>query len=393
MTGDIVMARTSAIILSAEDKEYLSSLSKCRTIQAQVVDRARILLQKEQGTTNGSIAAGLNVNINTVKLCLKKYQEGGVEEALFDRQRKGRPVEITADAVAWIIDIACQRPADLGYSQELWTLKNLHSHIQKNAEQAGYQRLVTITKARVQQLLQQSDIKPFKIKYYCEKRDPDFVSKMHDVLMVYRQVEMQFDEAGNIIIPEDGQFTVTLSYDEKPGIQAIANTTDDLRPTMKKGTVLRDYEYRRLGTLSLLAAIDLLTGEAIPLVSDTHKSADFITFLKILDSKYPSGDRIRIILDNHSAHKSKETQNYLATTPEGRFEFVFTPKHGSWLNMIESFFSKMTKQMLRGIRVKTKQELIDRIYLYFQEVNREPVVYHWKYRMDELQDEVIAVNG
>ena len=387
------MARTSAIILSAEDKEYLSSLSKCRTIQAQVVDRARILLQKEQGTTNGSIAAGLNVNINTVKLCLKKYQEGGVEEALFDRQRKGRPVEITADAVAWIIDIACQRPADLGYSQELWTLKNLHSHIQKNAEQAGYQRLVTITKARVQQLLQQSDIKPFKIKYYCEKRDPDFDSKMHDVLMVYRQVEMQFDEAGNIIIPEDGQFTVTLSYDEKPGIQAIANTTDDLRPTMKKGTVLRDYEYRRLGTLSLLAAIDLLTGEAIPLVSDTHKSADFITFLKILDSKYPSGDRIRIILDNHSAHKSKETQNYLATTPEGRFEFVFTPKHGSWLNMIESFFSKMTKQMLRGIRVKTKQELIDRIYLYFQEVNREPVVYHWKYRMDELQDEVIAVNG
>lgn len=393
MTGDIVMARTSAIILSAEDKEYLSSLSKCRTIQAQVVDRARILLQKEQGTTNGSIAVGLNVNINTVKLCLKKYQEGGVEEALFDRQRKGRPVEITADAVAWIIDIACQRPADLGYSQELWTLKNLHSHIQKNAEQAGYQRLVTITKARVQQLLQQSDIKPFKIKYYCEKRDPDFDSKMHDVLMVYRQVEMQFDEAGNIIIPEDGQFTVTLSYDEKPGIQAIANTTDDLRPTMKKGTVLRDYEYRRLGTLSLLAAIDLLTGEAIPLVSDTHKSADFITFLKILDSKYPSGDRIRIILDNHSAHKSKETQNYLATTPEGRFEFVFTPKHGSWLNMIESFFSKMTKQMLRGIRVKTKQELIDRIYLYFQEVNREPVVYHWKYRMDELQDEVIAVNG
>ena len=387
------MARTSAIILSAEDKEYLSSLSKCRTIQAQVVDRARILLQKEQGTTNGSIAAGLNVNINTVKLCLKKYQEGGVEEALFDRQRKGRPVEITADAVAWIIDIACQRPADLGYSQELWTLKNLHSHIQKNAEQAGYQRLVTITKARVQQLLQQSDIKPFKIKYYCEKRDPDFDSKMHDVLMVYRQVEMQFDEAGSIIIPEDGQFTVTLSYDEKPGIQAIANTTDDLRPTMKKGTVLRDYEYRRLGTLSLLAAIDLLTGEAIPLVSDTHKSADFITFLKILDSKYPSGDRIRIILDNHSAHKSKETQNYLATTPEGRFEFVFTPKHGSWLNMIESFFSKMTKQMLRGIRVKTKQELIDRIYLYFQEVNREPVVYHWKYRMDELQDEVIAVNG
>lgn len=388
------MPRIHKIVLSDEDREYLRSLSKCRTIQAQVVDRARILLQKEQGATNGTIAAGLNVNINTVKLCLKKYQEGGVEEALFDKQRKGRPAEITSDAIAWMIDIACQRPADLGYSQELWTLKNLHQHIQRFANEAGYPRLTLISKARVQQILQQSDIKPFKIKYYCEKRDPDFESKMHNVLMVYKQVEMQFDDEGNIIVPEDGVFTVTLSYDEKPGIQAIANTTDDLRPTPKNGTVLRDYEYKRLGTVSLLAAIDLLTGEAIPLVSDTHKSSDFVAFLKILDDRYPAEDKIRIILDNHSAHKSKETQNFLATMPEGRFEFVFTPKHGSWLNMIESFFSKMTKQMLRGIRVKTKQELVDRIYLYFQEVNREPVVYHWKYKMDEIsQDEVVAVNS
>ena len=123
----------------------------------------------------------------------------------------------------------------------------------------------------------------------------------------------------------------------------------------------RDYEYVRLGTLSLLAAIDLLSGEAIPLVSETHKSSDFVTFLKKLDAKYPKGDMIRIILDNHSAHTSKETQEYLNTV-SGRFEFVFTPKHGSWLNMIEGFFSKMTKQMLGGIRVESKKELEDRIY-------------------------------
>ena len=96
------------------------------------------------------------------------------------------------------------------------------------------------------------------------------------------------------------------------------------------------------------------------------------------------GDIIRIVCDNHSAHKSKETKNYLATCPEGRFVFVFTPKHGSWLNMIESFFSKMTKQMLKGIRVESKQELENRIYLYFEEVNREPVVYHWSYKLDDI---------
>ena len=124
-------------------------------------------------------------------------------------------------------------------------------------------------------------------------------------------------------------------------------------------------------------------GEAIPLVSETHKSSDFVTFLKKLDEKYPKSDMIRIILDNHSAHTSKETQEYLNTV-SGRFEFVFTPKHGSWLNMIEGFFSKMTKQMLGGIRVESKKELEDRIYRYFDEINKEPVPYKWTYKMDTI---------
>lgn len=111
-----------------------------------------------------------------------------------------------------------------------------------------------------------------------------------------------------------------------------------------------------------------------------------IAFLKKLDKHYPKQDKIRIILDNHSAHTSKETRNFLATMPEGRFEFVFTPTHGSWLNMIESFFSKLTKQMLRGIRVNSKEELAERIYQYFNEVNQEPVVYHWTYKLDEVSD-------
>lgn len=372
--------------LSDEDKKYLKSLSKTRTIQAQVVDRARILLYKADGVSFDDIAARLNISKRTVRLCISKFNNGGIDAALFDAKRSGRPAEVSDDAKAWIINLACQRPADLGYSQELWTLAKLHKHIQQNAQQAGFPRLTTITKAYVQKLLQDNQIKPFKIKYYCEKRDPDFESKMHEVLVVYKQVEMQFDENGNIIVPDDYKLTITVSYDEKPGIQAIANTSKDLRPTEDNGEVYRDYEYKRLGTVSLLAGIDLLTGEAIPLVRDTHKSSDFIDFLKILDKKYPSQDTIRIILDNHSAHTSKETKRFLATMPKERFEFVFTPKHGSWLNMIEGFFGKMTKQMLRGIRVNSKQELVDRIYQYFDEINKEPVVYHWKYKMDDIEE-------
>ena len=378
------MAHAYKIELTIEDIEYLQSLTRQRTIQAQVVDRAKMLLYKAQGMSNKSIADRLDVNINTVKLCLSKFKKGGISRALFDDPRSGRKVEITDDAVAWIIDIACQRPAVLGYSQELWTLKTLHCHIQSHAEEAGYPRLASITKPMVQKILKRSDIKPFKIKYYCEKRDPDFEAKMHDVLVVYKQVSMQFDENGNIIIPEGEPMVHTISCDEKPGIQAIATTSEDLRPSEENGCVYRDYEYKRLGTLSLLAGIDLLTGQAIPVVSETHKSSDFICLLKKFDEMYPEGDIIRIICDNHSAHKSKEVQNYLATRAEGRFVFVFTPTHGSWLNLIESFFSKMTKQMLKGIRVKSKEELAERIYLYFDEVNADPVVYHWTYKLDEI---------
>lgn len=386
------MAHSKSITLTAGEEEYLHGLVMKRTIQAQIVDRAKILLYKSQGESNQAIANRIDVNINTVKLCLSKFKEGGIERALFDDQRGGRPVEITDDAVAWIIDIACQRPADLGYAQELWTLKNLHKHIQSNAKAAGYPRLETITKPMVQKILKRSDIKPHKIRYYCEKRDPDFENKMHEVLVVYKQISMQFDEDGKLIIADDEPVIHTVSCDEKPGIQAIATTGEDLRPTMDNGCVMRDHEYVRLGTLSLLAGIDLLTGEAIPLVSETHKSSDFIQLLEKLDEKYPQNDVIRIICDNHSAHKSKEVQNYLATKPKGRFIFVFTPTHGSWLNLIESFFSKMTKQMLRGIRVKSKQELEERIYKYFDEVNADPVVYHWTYKLDEVSENEACEN-
>lgn len=144
---------------------------------------------------------------------------------------------------------------------------------------------------------------------------------MHKVLLVYKRVGMQFDEAGKLAVPDNWVMTHTISYDEKPGIQAIANTSPDLPPN---------------------------TGKAIPLVSNSHKSSDFIEFLKILDREYLEQDTIRIILDNHSAHKSKETKNFLAIMPEHRFEFVFNPTHGLWLSLIESFFSRMTKQMLWG---------------------------------------------
>ena len=203
---------------------------------------------------------------------------------------------------------------------------------------------------------------------------------MANVLHVYKEVdivnEYRLGEAGRQL------GMVTISYDEKPGIQALATTTPDRPPVVgTHPSRLRDYEYVRLGTVSLLAGLDLHSGRVIETVSDTHNSSDFIAFLRKLDSAYPEHHQIRLVLDNHSAHTSKETR-YLQTMPQ-HFVFVFTPTHGSWLNLIENQFSKMTRTMLRGIRVASKQELVERIHQYFEEINAAPVVFRWKYKMDE----------
>ena len=200
---------------------------------------------------------------------------------------------------------------------------------------------------------------------------------MAEVLCVYREVAvLKTAEASDTKV-------AIISYDEKPGIQAISNTAPDLPPKPgKHATFARDHEYKRHGTLSLLAGIDLLTGKVHACIENRHRSREFVGFLKRLDEAYPADTAIKLVLDNHSAHNSKETRAWLATQPEGRFTFVFTPKHGSWLNLVEGFFSKMARSMLRHIRVASKDELKARILAYLEDLNREPVIHTWTYQID-----------
>lgn len=373
------------ITLSDNDRNTLNKLLAQSTIEVRTYQRAKILLYKADGLSNEEIAQRLDIGIGVVKRCLSKFKTNGVHAALQDEKGRGRKSEITEDDITWVINKACQKPKEHGYSAEFWYPVSFTRFINSVAETEGHPRMATVSESTLRKIIANARIKPFNVSYYCERRDPDFETKMHDVLVIYKQVEMQFNQDGTLK-PFEKEMIHTVSFDEKPGIQAISTTGEDRPPipgTDKKSSYQRDYEYKRLGTLSLLAAIDLLTGEAIPLVSDTHKSSDFITFLKLLDQKYPANDKIRIVLDNHSAHTSRETQEYLNTIP-GRFEFVFTPTHGSWLNMVEGFFSKMTRQMLTGIRVETKEELVHRIYKYFEEVNEVPIPYKWGYKMDSI---------
>lgn len=372
------MAKRSALNLSTEVREKLTRTSQSRTEAMAMVQRAKILLLYGGGKRIVDIMRELGVNRPLVERCIDRALAFGPIKALKDLQRPGRPAVITDDAKAWVLSVACQKPTELGYAAETWTYSALVKHIRTHCQERGYGCLAKIRKGLLYTILSKSNIKPHKIGYYLERKDPEFDEKMSNVLCVYKDVEIL-----NATAPKN-RTNVTISYDEKPGIQAIKNIAAELMPVPNQfPTRSRDYEYERLGTVSLLAGIDLHTGRVIPLVRDRHRSREFIEFLAKLDESYPKEWKIRIILDNHSAHISKETQAYLLNNP-GRFEFVFTPKHGSWLNLIESFFSKIARSLLRYIRVQSKEELVERIYQGIEEINLEPVVFRWKYKMDEI---------
>jgi transposase len=222
------------------------------------------------------------------------------------------------------------------------------------------------------------------VRYYLEQRDPEFEPKMAEILCVYRQVAMlRADEEKSQSHDRGGVSLAIVSYDEKPGIQAIGTTTPDRPPLPSTSpTVMRDHEYKRHGTLTLGAGIDLLTGHVHALIKERHRSREFIEFLRLLDAAYPADTAIEVILDNHSAHVSRETTSWLAAQPIGRFTFTFTPTHGSWLNLIEGFFSKLARSLLRHIRVSSKHELKERLIAFIGDVNREPVVHTWRYKID-----------
>jgi transposase len=371
------MAKRAALKLSAEQRAEFTRIRQSRTEPAARVRRATILLMYEQGRRVTDIAREMGTNRPLVERSIDKALAFGPMQALKDLPRSGHPTHITDDAKTWVLSVACQKPTAYGYAQESWTYSLLIKYLRKNCDQQGHPSLSRIGKGRLHVILAKSNIKPHKISYYLERKDPEFEEKMANVLCVYKEVEMLNSTEGD-------RTSVTVSYDEKPGIQALKNIAPDLLPVPHEhAAISRDYEYKRLGTISLLAAIDLHTGKVIPLLKDRHRSKEFTEFLDLLDDSYPKSWKIRLVLDNHSAHISKETQAYLKKKPE-RFEFVFTPKHGSWLNLIEVFFSKIARSLLRHIRVQSKEELVERIYRGIEQINQEPVIFRWRYKMDEV---------
>jgi transposase len=373
--------RAIELALGDADVGMLRSIAQSRTEPASRVERARILLGYREKPSFFAVAQSLGLHHQTVQRCVERAVIEGPLAALDDRPRPGREPTITMEAKAWLVDLACHKAKEFGYPHELWTTRLLARHANEHGPGQGHPCLANLVQGTVCKILAQEEVKPHKVRYYLEERDPDFAEKMAEVLCVYRRVKVLKKAAA---AGKNDRGMVIISYDEKPGIQAIATTSPDLPPEPGvHPTFARDHEYKRCGTVGLLAGIDLVSGQVHALVKDRHRSREFIDFLALLDRAYPADTAIHLILDNHSAHISRETRAWLANQPAGRFEFTFVPKHGSWLNLIEGFFSKLARSVLRHIRVTSRQELKERLMHAIDYFNHDPVVHSWTYKLDK----------
>ncbi len=336
-------SRRSKLTLTAEDLAKLELLARSRTVPKREAQRSEILLRYHAGDNITSISRALRMTRVSVAKWVAKALAVGPAAALKDSYHRPKEPVIGDDAKAWVVHLACSKPKDLGYAAETWSRQALASHVRKHALEAGYPALSKAAKATVHRILAGQPLHPEKIKYYLERRDPDCEVKMREVLIVYQDVAMQNEKRIN---GESTSNIITVSVDEKPGLQAIANTSPDLPPVPgKHPEICRDHEYKRLGTCSILAALDLHDGHITARVERRHLS--------------------------------KETRAFLAAHPN-RFQYVLTPKHGSWLNIVETLFGKMARTFLRHIRVQSWEELKARILKGIAEINAAPVVHRWK---------------
>ena len=319
-----------------------------------------------------AVGRALGVHHQTVQRCVERAVAYGPLAALDDRPRPGKEPMITAAAKAWLVDLACRKAKELGYPHELWTTRLLARHARQHGPAAGHDCLAKLAQGTVCKILNRQAVKAHKVRYYLERRDAEFEAKMAEVLCVYREVAILKEDAA--AAKDQSKPVAVVSYDEKPGIQAIANTAPDLPP--KPGvhpSFARDYEYKRHGTISLLAGIDLLNGKVHALVKDRHRSREFVEFLKLLDAAYPADTAIKLILEIIPPTSPRKPRLGLPLSRRPLRVYLH-PQARLVAQSDRGFLLQAARSVLRHIRVASKQELKERIMAAIDDINRNPVV-------------------
>jgi transposase len=347
-------AATPALDMTDGQREILEALAKSRTASHREVTRAKALLLAAQGVANTAIAASLGVSASSVAAWRSRFADEGLSKFGQVRSGRGRKAQIPAEKIDEIVRL----------TQETKPKGETHWSCRSMAKAAG------VSPATVQRVWSARGLKPHRVKTFKLSNDKHFEEKLVDVVGLYLNP------------PERA---VVLCMDEKSQIQALDRTQPSL--PMKKGRAgTMTHDYKRNGTTTLFAALDVLTGVVIGECLPKHRHQEFLKFLRTIDREVPKGLQVHLILDNYGTHKHANVEAWLSKHP--RFHLHFIPTSSSWLNMVERWFRDLTDKAIRRGVFRSVPELIAAIEAYLHANNDEPKPFVWTATAEQILEKV-----
>jgi transposase len=331
------------IKLSDDQRDELKRLLNSGKTPIRVVERAQIVLLAAKGLENRDIAASLGIARGTAGKWRTRFAERGLPGIEQDAYRSGRPPRISRTAVARIVG---KTTGGTPEAQTHWS-------------RATMSKAVGVSESSVGRIWRKHGLKPHLFRSFKLSRDPKFVEKLEDIVGLYLNP------------PENA---IVLAVDEKSQIQALDRTQPGL--PIKRGRLgTMTHDYKRNGTATLFAALNILSGKVISACMPRHRNREWLKFLRIIDKETPPDQDLHLIADNYSTHKHPNVRRWLAAHP--RFHMHFTPTSASWLNMVERFFRELTEKAIRRGRFASVYELVDAIYMYIDKHNTNSGPFIW----------------
>lgn len=355
--------------INRKQREELDKIVRGQKTEKRMDLRASIILILAQGNHEGEVAKQLEITIKTVRKWRDRFVANGID-GLYDLPRSGAPVKFTVVQRCEVIAIACDYPKNYGYDPcNYWTNDLLTDAANNNIED------LNISRSSVVRTLNMNQLKPHKFRMWLHSKDPEFKEKANEIVDLYLNP------------PENA---AVLSIDEKTGMQATERKNETVMPKCGEAGKY-EHEYIRHGTQSLIASFDIKTGNVIAECGDSRKATDLVAFMERVAEEYKNEKTIHVIWDNLNIHKDGADDRWTEFNKkyEGKFKFHYTPKHASWVNQIEIFFSIVYKRCLKFASFTSKEALRDKILKsikHWNEKDRHP--FHWAFKGYPMQSVV-----
>jgi len=337
------MRTSRRITITKDDRIALERLARGRNTPQKVALRAKIVLLSGTGTPTGEIMQALSTTTPTITLWRDRYVAAGIAGLVKDATRPGRNPSLSTSTIQGIVELALREPPAHATH---WSTRSMA-------------RVAGVSPATVQRVWKAHGLQPHRVRTFKLSRDPQFLEKLHDIVGLY---------------VDPPKKALVFSVDEKSQIQALDRTQPGL--PMKRGRAgTMTHDYKRNGTTTLFAALNVLTGGVIGQCTARHRHDEFLRFLKKVDRETPAALDLHLIVDNYATHKHAAVERWLLRHP--RIHLHFTPTSASWLNLVERFFAELTQKRLRRGVFKTVRELERAIYGYLEQRNNDPRPFVW----------------